>query len=219
MLPTIYAQSGDETQNVQDVPSIRRNGAPSTVQLRHADRALTELARLLDITGGSAMLFNARGSILHENAAFALLSSDETPHDTTRLHAAARTMACSMGARRERGELPAMTTTSVRTARAVYELAATRSNALLGAEPVICVAFRKRLAAPLTNHELRSRFGLTARECEVARLVGEGLSNREMAERLSVSFFTARNHVERVLSKLGVGNRARVGTLLRNEAA
>ena len=39
------------------------------------------------------------------------------------------------------------------------------------------------------------------------------------AERLGVSYFTARNHVERVLSKLGVANRSRVGAVLRNEAA
>jgi DNA-binding CsgD family transcriptional regulator len=179
----------------------------------------TELARVLDTTGSSAMLFNARGSILHENAALAQLTSDESANDATRLHAAARTMACTMGARRERGERTAMTTTTVRTANAVYELTATRSNALLGTGPVICVAFRRRMAAPLTNDELRTKYGLTTRECEVARLVGQGLSNREMAQRLSVSFFTARNHVERVLAKLGVGNRARVGTLLRNEAA
>ncbi len=324
MMPTIYAQSGDETDTLQDLPGNRYHGAPSTAQLLRAERALdilltpleadrwetwraeahqalhdllgddylvlllpvatgstgderaiyeefslphgvaarrlrltdrapslgdidparltlmrmifpalrsallawaqlkvrrTELARVLDTTGSSAMLFNARGSILHENAAFAQLTSDESPNDATRLRTAARATACTMGARRERGERTAMTTTTVRTANAVYELTATRSNALLGTGPVICVAFRRRMAAPLTNDELRDRYGLTARECEVARLVGQGLSNREMAERLSVSFFTARNHVERVLGKLGVGNRARVGTLLRNEAA
>jgi DNA-binding CsgD family transcriptional regulator len=31
-----------------------------------------------------------------------------------------------------------------------------------------------------------------------------------------VSFFTARNHVERLLAKLGATNRAHVGTLLRD---
>jgi hypothetical protein len=33
-----------------------------------------------------------------------------------------------------------------------------------------------------------------------------------------VRFFTARNHVERTLAKLGVASRHRVGPLLRNEA-
>jgi len=63
--------------------------------------------------------------------------------------------------------------------------------------------------------ELRARYGLTARELEVARLVAEGLSNNAIAERLGVSFFTARNHVERLLAKLGADSRARAGAILR----
>ncbi|GLC27957.1 response regulator transcription factor [Roseisolibacter agri] len=62
---------------------------------------------------------------------------------------------------------------------------------------------------------LLARFGLTERQVEVARLLGEGVSNEELAQRLGISPHTARNHTEHVMRKLGVGSRARVGALLR----
>ncbi|MET0397944.1 MAG: DNA-binding response regulator [Longimicrobiaceae bacterium] len=68
--------------------------------------------------------------------------------------------------------------------------------------------------AALSDEELRERFGLTARQVVVARLLGEGCSNVEIAKRLSVSYYTARNHTEQVLAKLGIGSRAAVGAVL-----
>jgi DNA-binding response OmpR family regulator len=71
-------------------------------------------------------------------------------------------------------------------------------------------------AAPtaLSDEELHERFGLTARQVAVARLLGEGFSNAEIAQQLSVSYFTARNHTEQVLAKLNVPSRAAVGAVL-----
>jgi DNA-binding NarL/FixJ family response regulator len=51
------------------------------------------------------------------------------------------------------------------------------------------------------------RDGLTARETEVLRLLGEGLSNREIAARLVISENTAANHVRSILAKTGSDNR------------
>lgn len=67
---------------------------------------------------------------------------------------------------------------------------------------------------PLTDAELRDRYGLTPRQIEVARLVSEGCSNAEIARRLQMSYFTARNHTEQIFLKLGVPGRAAIGAIM-----
>jgi HD-GYP domain-containing protein (c-di-GMP phosphodiesterase class II) len=53
--------------------------------------------------------------------------------------------------------------------------------------------------------------GLTAREVEVLTLLAQGLSNKQIAERLVISPKTAGNHIEHIYSKIGAGNRASAG--------
>ncbi len=53
----------------------------------------------------------------------------------------------------------------------------------------------------------RSLGSLSRRETEVLRLLGEGLSNREIAERLFISPKTAEHHVGRIYGKLGLKSR------------
>jgi DNA-binding NarL/FixJ family response regulator len=48
---------------------------------------------------------------------------------------------------------------------------------------------------------------LTARERDVVNLVGEGLANKAIAERLSISDNTVRHHLTSIFSKLGVTDR------------
>jgi DNA-binding CsgD family transcriptional regulator len=82
--------------------------------------------------------------------------------------------------------------------------AAALGAAELGMEPL-----RSRAANALAA--LMSRPSpLTSRELEVAALVAEGMTNKEVATRLHLSVRTAENHVLNVMNKLGLDNRAQV---------
>ena len=48
---------------------------------------------------------------------------------------------------------------------------------------------------------------LTERESQIARLVGEGLSNKEVARQLDVSTGTVKVHLHRIYQKLAIRNR------------
>ena len=57
--------------------------------------------------------------------------------------------------------------------------------------------------------------GITPRELEVLHLIAEGLSTREMAERLFVSENTVKTHTSRVLDKLGASRRTQAVQLAK----
>ena len=52
--------------------------------------------------------------------------------------------------------------------------------------------------------------GLTEREREVIRLISQGLSNRDIADRLCISSITVRHHLTNIFDKLGVSNRQKL---------
>jgi DNA-binding NarL/FixJ family response regulator len=52
--------------------------------------------------------------------------------------------------------------------------------------------------------------GLTRRQREIAALLAEGLTNREIAAALGLERGTIANHVEHILRRLGMRNRAEV---------
>ena len=71
----------------------------------------------------------------------------------------------------------------------------------------------------LTPQQVMGASGLTLRQAEVALLIAEGHTNPEIAERLGISRFTARNHAEQVLARLNVESRWQVGRALSDAVA
>jgi DNA-binding CsgD family transcriptional regulator len=59
----------------------------------------------------------------------------------------------------------------------------------------------------LVDEARRERLGITRRELEVLELMAQGMSNREIAERLFVSENTVKTHSSRVFDKLGARRR------------
>lgn len=66
---------------------------------------------------------------------------------------------------------------------------------------------------PTSSSELQ----LTVREVEVARLLDEGLSNKQIALRLRIELPTVKHHVHHILEKLGVGRRSEAVVRLRQQ--
>jgi DNA-binding NarL/FixJ family response regulator len=67
---------------------------------------------------------------------------------------------------------------------------------------------RDRLAAPLPGRIDTGLF--SERELEVIKAIAEGLSNREIAERLFMSEGTVKNHVSAILAKTGLDHRTQI---------
>jgi non-specific serine/threonine protein kinase len=59
--------------------------------------------------------------------------------------------------------------------------------------------------------EIASPSPLTQRQQDVALLVGQGLTNRQIADRLIITERTAGAHIEHILDKLGFTSRTQIG--------
>ena len=65
---------------------------------------------------------------------------------------------------------------------------------------------------PTDDDPTMSDDGLTARQLEIAELVARGLTNKQIAQRLAISRFTAETHVRNILERLGAASRSEIAT-------
>ncbi|GGK95726.1 response regulator [Streptomyces flaveus] len=75
-----------------------------------------------------------------------------------------------------------------------------------------------RLMARLRNDQQKEEEpdalpGLTSREREILALIGEGLTNRQIGQRLYLAEKTVKNHISRLLAKLGVERRIQAAVI------
>ena len=84
-------------------------------------------------------------------------------------------------------------------------------------EPLIVVRAVKRLHAPFSS--LASLKGLSPRELEVAKLIAEGMTNREIARQLGIQIGTVKDHVHNILDTLKVRSRQGIVALVATEVA
>jgi len=87
-----------------------------------------------------------------------------------------------------------------------------RAGSRLGRLAALRLALGESDQAELSDSDGAEDPALGKRELEVARLVAEGLSNKQIAARLFISDRTVATHVGNILNKLGFNSRAQVAS-------
>jgi DNA-binding NarL/FixJ family response regulator len=65
------------------------------------------------------------------------------------------------------------------------------------------------------NNKVTSSSALTVRETQVAQMIVAGMSNKEIARRLSIGLATAKTHVHNILGKLNLQHRSQTASWVR----
>ncbi|MFI2758851.1 ATP-binding protein [Streptomyces echinatus] len=99
-----------------------------------------------------------------------------------------------------------------RLSAAAQEAAVAGARGLRG-ERLVAYALGAGSGEERTGHDVRTtddRLRLTVRESTVAGLVAEGLTNRQIADRLGLSVHTVATHLDRIRDKLGLRSRTQI---------
>jgi DNA-binding NarL/FixJ family response regulator len=93
------------------------------------------------------------------------------------------------------------------------------TNGELPCPPRMSAALARRMAALAAAKKREvDDDALTPRQREIAALIADGLSNKQIARRLSIEQATVKNHVHSILVKLGVSRRDQVGPRLADHS-
>ena len=204
----IHSSTPGRTFGARDVEVARRLHpafVAGVAVLRQMGRARGDLMALVDASGGACAVFSVAGRLVHLSRALEEALARE-PRREALLERVRCLASKALSSPTKAGAV------SFAGAAGGYRLSVSLAA---GYRPLLVVA----VTAPPPPREAPSmgavaeRFGLTPRQAEVAVLLAERYSNKEIAAALSVSVHTARHHVEAVLDRVGVP-RAAVGSLL-----
>lgn len=180
-----------------------------------------QLLRALDTLEHSTAFFDRGGAIRHASAAFRAVVADPR---LAGIEAEVRGFAAVLwgiaNVRRLEGAVERIAVRAVSCAGGECRLrGAYVGEDLFGGGPSVLVGVEPPGDDPFGTDRLQRRFGLTAMQSRVARLLGEGLRNDEIARRLFISPHTARHHVEQIKLKVGGHTRAAVAARIRHPEA
>lgn len=65
--------------------------------------------------------------------------------------------------------------------------------------------------------QMKEKYGITDREKDILKLIGEGCSNSEICDKLVVSLSTVKKHVYNIYTKTGVKSRTQLLNLLYSQ--
>ena len=98
----------------------------------------------------------------------------------------------------------------------VFRLASTPSSQM---QPLSAVLLERGGHGAIREGQLAERFNLTRRECQAAQFVLQGLTNKEIAERMNVAPNTVKTFLKLVMIKLDVSTRTGiVGKIFEDRA-
>jgi DNA-binding CsgD family transcriptional regulator/PAS domain-containing protein len=183
------------------------------VQAHLTDKtSMADLGSVMDVSGQALALFDLSGRQVRTNPVMqrALAQDPERSRVETSLRQVAAAVVAPLAPDQsgQQGNRSDGRRLEIATSTAAYRL---RGNLVgynaLGHPRAIMVSLNRVAFEIPAPDSLRTRYGLTVRELQVASLIMHRLSNTEIARMLGISPHTARHHTENVLAKLGVRSR------------
>jgi len=188
--------------------------AAGTAMRRRFHGVRNRLGALVDTLDDAVAVVGADGKTLHMNGALRSLLAESPAREAIemRIQSAARAAADLHGSGTDvqADGLHQRLTVAARR----YEMQAVRLERPVDLSIGTTMVVVRQSVVPPAPAALRTKFGLTTREAEVAILLWNRKQNEAIAEELVISPHTARHHTEHILRKVGIHSRKDVRTAL-----